>query len=145
LIGGDERMIADTGCVARRAGQSLIPMRDQQNRGCRVSVIHATTSRVVNTIRVGGFLAGVAVTRHGSSVYVAGLGPGTVTAIDTRTHRVASTVSVGPDGTDPFAVRATADAVYVANQGVSTLSVIDPRTLKTTASIATGTTSDGHA
>jgi YVTN family beta-propeller protein len=74
----------------------------------------------------------------GTRGYVTGLGLGSVTAIDTRTHRVASTVSVGPYGTDPFTVHATRDALYVANQGASTLSIIDPSTLRTTATVATG-------
>jgi YVTN family beta-propeller protein len=87
----------------------------------------------------------VAMSPNGTRAYVAGLGLGRVTAIDTRTHRVASTVSVGPYGTDPFTVRATGDAVYVANQGANTLSVIDPSTLKTTASIATGNSPYGIA
>jgi YVTN family beta-propeller protein len=80
----------------------------------------------------------VAVSPTGDRAYVAGLGPGRVTAIDTATRRVSSTVSVGPPGTDPFTVRATGDAVYVTNQGADTLSVIDPRTFKATATIATG-------
>ena len=81
---------------------------------------------------------GVATSPDGARAYVTGLGPGTVTAVDTRTHQASSTVSVGPYGTDPFTVRATGDALYVANQGANTLSVIDPRSFKATATIATG-------
>jgi YVTN family beta-propeller protein len=81
----------------------------------------------------------------GNRAYVTGLGPGRVTAIDTATHRVSSTVSVGPQGTDPFTVRATGDALYVANQGANTLSVIDQSTFKATATIATGSSPYGIA
>ena len=82
---------------------------------------------------------------NGERAYVTGLGPGTLTAIDTGTDRVRSTVSVGPYGTDPFTVRATRDALYVANQGASTLSIIDPSTLRTTATVATGNSPYGIA
>ena len=46
----------------------------------------------------------VAMSPNGDRAYVTGLGPGRLTAIDTGTHRVPSTVSVGPYGTDPFTV-----------------------------------------
>jgi YVTN family beta-propeller protein len=82
---------------------------------------------------------------NGDRAYVTSLGPGSLAAIDTRTHRVSSTVSLGPSGTDPFTVQATDDAVYVANQGASTLSIIDQSTFKTTATIATGNSPYGIA
>jgi YVTN family beta-propeller protein len=87
----------------------------------------------------------VTMSPKGDRAYVTGLGPGTLTAIDTGTDRVRSTVSVGPYGTDPFTVRATSDAVYVANQGASTLSIIDPSTFRTTATVATGNSPFGIA
>jgi YVTN family beta-propeller protein len=87
----------------------------------------------------------VGISPNGDRAYVTSLGPGTVTAIDTRTHRISSTVSIGPHGTDPFTVRATRDAVYVANQGTSTLSVIDRSTFRVTATIATGNSPYGIA
>jgi YVTN family beta-propeller protein len=87
----------------------------------------------------------VAMSPNGDRAYVASLGPGTLTVIDTGTHRVRSTVSVGPYGTDPFSVRATGDALYVANQGANTLSVIDPSTFRATATIATGNSPYGIA
>ena len=82
---------------------------------------------------------------NGDRAYVTGLGPGTLTAIDTGTDRVSSTASIGPYGTDPFTVRATGDALYVTNQGANTLSVVDPSTLKATATIATGNSPYGIA
>jgi YVTN family beta-propeller protein len=87
----------------------------------------------------------VAISPNGERAYVTGLGPGTITAIDTPTHRVAATLSVGPYGTDPFTVRATGDAIYVANQGTNTLTVIDQSTFKTTHTIATGNSPYGIA
>jgi YVTN family beta-propeller protein len=87
----------------------------------------------------------VAVSPNGDRAYVTSLGPGTVTAIDTGTHRVSAIVSVGPHGTDPFTVRATGHAVYVANQAANTLSVIDPSTFRATATIATGNSPYGIA
>jgi YVTN family beta-propeller protein len=87
----------------------------------------------------------VAMSPKGDRAYVTGLGPGTLTAIDTGTKRVRSTVPVGSYGTDPFTVRATGDALYVANQGASTLSIIDPSTLRTTATVATGNSPYGIA
>ena len=87
----------------------------------------------------------VTMSPKGDRAYVTSLGPGTLTAIDTGTDRVRSTVSVGPYGTDPFTVRATSDALYVANQGASTLSIIDPSTFRTTATVATGNSPYGIA
>ena len=88
---------------------------------------------------------GVAMSPNGDRAYVTGLGPGKVTVIDTGTRRVSSTVSVGPDGTDPFTAGATGDALYVTNQGANTLSIIDPSTLRTTATVATGNSPYGIA
>src|SRR5215469_11510224 len=41
------------------------------------------------------------------------LGPGNVSAISTRTHRIWGTVNVGPPQTDPFNIAVTSSAVYV--------------------------------
>ena len=109
-----------------------------------VTVINAGKGTVAARLRSPSPV-GVAMSPDGDRAYVAGLGPGRLTAIDTGTHRVRSTVSVGPYGTDPFTVRAAGDALYVANQGASTLSVIDPSTLRTTATVATGDSPYGIA
>jgi YVTN family beta-propeller protein len=102
-----------------------------------VTVINTATGTVRARLREPSPFS-VAVSPTGDRAYVADLGPGRVTVIDTRTDRVSSAVSVGPDGTDPFTVRATGDAIYVVNQGANTLSVIDPSTLEETATAATG-------
>jgi YVTN family beta-propeller protein len=109
-----------------------------------VTVISAGNGTVLARLREPGPFS-VTISPGGDRAYVTSLGPGTVTAIDTGTHRVSSTVSVGPYGTDPFTVRATDDAIYVANQGANTLSVIDPSTLSATATIATGNSPYGIA
>jgi YVTN family beta-propeller protein len=109
-----------------------------------VTVINAGNGTVAARLREPS-PSSVAMSPNGDRAYVTGLGPGRVTAIDTGTHRVSSTVSVGPYGTDPFTVRATGDAVYVANQGANTLSVIDQSTFRATATIATGNSPYGIA
>jgi YVTN family beta-propeller protein len=109
-----------------------------------VTVVNAANGSVAATLRLPSPFS-VAMSPNGDRAYVTGLGPGTVTAIDTATHRVSSTVSVGPFGTDPFTVRATGDAVYVANQGTNTLTVIDHRTFRTTYTVATGNSPYGIA
>lgn len=109
-----------------------------------VTVIDAGNGTVAARLREPSPFS-VAMSPTGDRAYVTGLGPGTVTAIDTGTHRVSSTVSVGPHGTDPFTVRATGEAVYVANQGADTLSVIDQGTFRVTATIATGNSPYGIA
>ena len=109
-----------------------------------VTVINAGSGRVQARLREPSPFS-VAISPDGDRAYVTSLGPGTVTAIDTGTHRVRSSVSVGPAGTDPFTVRATGDAIYVANQGASTLSVIDRSTFEVRATVATGNSPYGIA
>jgi YVTN family beta-propeller protein len=109
-----------------------------------VTVVNAGNGTVAARLREPSPFS-VAMSPNGDRAYITGLGPGRVTAIDTGTHRVSSTVSVGPHGTDPFTVRATGDAVYVANQGANTLSVIDQSTFRVTATIATGNSPYGIA
>jgi YVTN family beta-propeller protein len=65
--------------------------------------------------------------------------------IDTRSHRVSATVSVGTPGTDPFNLAVTPSAVYVTEQGVPTLTVIDPKTQKVVANITVGNDAYGVA
>jgi len=109
-----------------------------------VTVIDAHSRTVAARMRVPSPFS-VALSPSGNRAYVTSLGPGRVTAIDTRTYRVASPVTVGRYGTDPFTVRATGDALYVANQGAGTLWIIDPSTLRTTATVATGNSPYGIA
>jgi YVTN family beta-propeller protein len=109
-----------------------------------VTVINAGNGKIEARLREPSPFS-VAMSPKGDRAYVTGLGPGKITAIDTGTHRVSSSVSVGPYGTDPFTVRATGDALYVTNQGADTLSVIDPSTFRVTATVATGNSPYGIA
>jgi YVTN family beta-propeller protein len=109
-----------------------------------VTVINAATGTVEARLAAPSPF-GMAIGPDGKRAYIADLGPGNVTGIDTRTHRVSATVSVGPPGTDPFGVQATNDAIYVVNQGANTLSVIDPNTLHVVATVSTGNSPYGIA
>jgi YVTN family beta-propeller protein len=109
-----------------------------------VTVINAANGTVQARLRSPSPFS-VTMSPAGDRAYVMGLGPGTLTVVDTGSDQVRSTVSVGSYGTDPFSVRATRDAIYVANQGASTLSIIDPSTLRKTATVATGNSPYGIA
>ncbi len=87
----------------------------------------------------------VALAPDGRSAYVAVLGPGNVSAISTRTHRISGTVNIGPPQTDPFNIAVTSRALYVTNQGAGTLTVIDPKALKVTATVTVGESPCGVA
>jgi YVTN family beta-propeller protein len=129
-----------SGVAVARGGASVYVTNELSG----ITVINAGDGRVEARLRSPSAFS-VAMSPKVDRAYVTSLGPGTLTAIDTDTNRVRSTLSVGPSGTDPFTVRATTDALYVADQGASTLSVIDPGTFKTTATIATGNSPYGIA
>ncbi|MCW2859590.1 MAG: beta-propeller repeat protein [Actinoallomurus sp.] len=100
---------------------------------------------ITANVPVGEGAFDVALSPDGRSAYAAVLGPGNVSVIDTRSHRVSRTVSVGPPGTDPFNVAATSRAIYVTEQGAGTLTVINPKTLKIVVTVTVGTSPDGVA
>jgi YVTN family beta-propeller protein len=87
----------------------------------------------------------VATSPDGRWAYITDLGPGELKVINTRLHRVGSTVSIGPVGTDPFNAAATNHAIYVANQGAGTLSVINPHTLHVVTTVTAGNSPYGVA
>lgn len=94
-----------------------------------VSVIDATSNKVMATINVGPEPFGIAVNPAGTRVYVANNGGGvnpnnTVSVIDTASNTVIATITVGfsPSG---LAVNPAGTRLYVANTPASTLSVID--------------------
>jgi YVTN family beta-propeller protein len=99
---------------------------------------------VTATVPTGEGPFGVAIGPDGRSAYVAVLGPGNVSAIDTTSHHISATVNIGPPQTDPFNVAATPNALYVTNQGADTVAVLDPKTLKITATINVGTSPYGN-
>ena len=129
-----------TGVAVTRDGASVYATDELSG----VTVINAG-NRTVQARLPSPSAFSVTMSPKGDRAYVTGLGPGTLTAIDTGTNRIRSTVSVGSYGTDPFTVRATRDALYVANQAANTLSIIDPSSLRTTATIATGNSPYGIA
>jgi YVTN family beta-propeller protein len=73
------------------------------------------------------------------------LGTGNVSVIDTHSHHVSATVSVGPPGTDPFNIAVTPSAVYVTDTAADTLTVLEPKTLKVVATVAVGNSPQGVA
>jgi len=129
-----------SGVAITRDGKSLYVTNELSG----VTVVNAGDGTVQARLRQPSPFS-VAISPGGDRAYVTGLGPGRITAIDTGTHRISGTGSVGPAGTDPFTVRAAREALYVTNQGANTLSVIDPSTLKATATVATGNSPYGIA
>ncbi|WP_020578252.1 YncE family protein [Actinopolymorpha alba] len=87
----------------------------------------------------------MAIGPNAQTSYVAVLGPGRIAVIDTQSHRVSTTISVGPPGTDPFNLAVTPSRVYVANQGSGNVSVIDPNTHKVLATVPVGNSPYGIA
>jgi YVTN family beta-propeller protein len=69
-----------------------------------VSVINASTNKVVKTVTVGTYPTGVAITPNGSYAYVANSDANTVSVIKTSTNKVVKTVTVG---SDPYGVAIT--------------------------------------
>ncbi|MGA5824234.1 YncE family protein, partial [Kitasatospora sp. NPDC094028] len=90
------------------------------------------------TVAVGSFPTGVAITPDGRHAYVTNEGDNTVSVIDTVTNTVTATVVVG---TGPFDVAVTPDGLhaYVTNNGDNTVSVIDTVTNTVTATVVVGT------
>ena len=122
-------------------GMSSVPQDWADSGGC--PVISTSTGTITATIPTGRapYDEGpfdVATAPNGQTAYVAVLGPGNVSAINTQTSRISGTVNLGPPGTDPFDIAATPTAIYVASQAAGTLSVIDPISLKITATVTLG-------
>jgi YVTN family beta-propeller protein len=107
-------------------------------------MIDARADKVVATIPVGVGPFDVAADR--AHVYVADLGPATVSVIDARTRKVVRTIPDGVAGTtDPFDVTVSQGVAYVVNQGDGDVSMIDTRTGKLTATVPVGSTPYGVA
>ncbi|MGO9960806.1 MAG: Ig-like domain-containing protein [Solirubrobacteraceae bacterium] len=102
-----------------------------------VSVVDLASDQVSDTIAVGSFPEGVALSPDGSTAYVTNFKGGTLSIIDTSTNQVAFTVKVG---TDPDGVVQIGSSVYVANLLSGTISIVDPATGTVTGTITlTGT------
>ena len=109
-----------------------------------VSVIDTATYKVVTTIPVGQYPAGVAITPNGAFAYVANFNSNNVSVIDTATNTVTATVTVG---TNPLGVAITPNGAfaYVTNFASNAVSVIDTVTNTVTASVGVGTSPQGVA
>ena len=110
------------------------------NASSSVSVVDPMSRTVVETIRVDGQPGGIAVSADGERVYVTLPGPlsrndglpagdvgSAVVAIDTSTHTVVQTITVG-QGPTRAAVSPDSRWVYVANTLDRTVSVIEAAT-----------------
>src|SRR5439155_1162397 len=102
-----------------------------------VSVIDTAAYKVVATISVGQYPAGVAVTPDGAFSYVTNFNSNTVSVINTVTNTVTATVGVG---TEPLFVAITPNGAftYVTNACDSTVSVINTATNAVVATVAVG-------
>jgi outer membrane autotransporter protein len=109
--------------LAQITQDAYVPNTDDNT----VSVIDTATHSVTNTIPVGAFPYGAAVTPDGLHAYVSNDGSNTVSVIDTATHAIVNTIAVG---SFPLGIAVTPDGLhaYVANSGSSTVSVIDTAT-----------------
>ncbi len=85
----------------------------------------------------GSFPAGIAVSSDGSRLYVADNGSGSMSAVDTQSGTVLSTVKTGPN---PFTVGLSKDGrtAYVSNWGTNTVSAVDTSTVTVRATLQVG-------
>ena len=101
-----------------------------------VSVINATTNRMIGVVSVGELPQGVAVTPDNKFVYVAEKGDNQVSVIDTSTNKVITTVkgltgqaqsqvSITPDGKFVYAVEPGSDFSKIDKIDTATNTVVD--------------------
>ena len=109
-----------------------------------VSVIQTSDNTVVDTIAVGTYPYGLAVSPGGSRVYVANLGSNTVSVIQTLDNTVVATVPVG-DGPISVAVSPDGSRLYVTNQNSGTVSVLQTSDNTVVANITVGAYPNGVA
>jgi YVTN family beta-propeller protein len=127
--------VTNTGAVC-----NLCPV----NQPSSVSVIDTATYKVVATIQVGQYPAGVAVTPNGAFAYVANFNSNSVSVIDTATNTVTATVTVG---INPLGVAITPNGAlaYVTNYTSASVSVISTTTNTVVATVAVGSPPWGAA
>ncbi|MBI3621650.1 MAG: YncE family protein [Nitrospirae bacterium] len=102
-----------------------------------VKVVSIFQNRVLDSIPVGEFPIGMAVSPNGLYAYVTNQHFRSVSVIDTRTDRVVTTIDVEGNPTG-IAVSPDGGRAYVANAGSGTLSVIALNTDRVIASIPVG-------
>ncbi|MBT3353065.1 MAG: YncE family protein [Nitrospinaceae bacterium] len=105
-----------------------------------VSVIDVETSQVITTVPVGLYAFEVVISRDGKRVYVASAS-GTVTVINTASHSVIATVTLGQSNyvnPGPIAVSPDGGRIYVADLTADIITVIDTNTFNTLDVFQTG-------
>src|SRR5438270_3423719 len=104
-----------------------------------LSVIDGSTYKVVATVPVGAFPAGVVVSPDGRHAYIAQGGDNAVAVFDTSTNTIAKNVSLAP-GSRPRGVVLTPNGqfLYVADGGSNSVSVLDTGTNQIVASVPVG-------
>src|SRR5882724_637795 len=109
-----------------------------------VSVIDTATYKVVATIPVGLYPAGVAISPNGAFAYVANFNSNSVSVIDTATNTVTATVTVG---TNPLGVAITPNGAftYVTNYTSHSVSIISTTTNSVVATLPMGSPAWGVA
>jgi len=110
------------GIVAGRDGAFVYVVNLSYTSGT-VSVIETDNNTVTDTIPVGRWAVGAAISPDGSTVYVTNLADDTVSVIDTFTNAVTDSVAVGHWPT-AVAVSPDGSTVYVTNGDDDTVSVI---------------------
>ena len=89
-----------------------------------VKVIDAATDTVTNTISVGSFSEGIAISSDGNYLYVTNASNDNISVISTATQTVVKTLAVG-DSPNNVTVRPDTNRVYVTNGLGDSVSVID--------------------
>jgi len=109
-----------------------------------VSVIDTASYKVVATIPVGLYPAGVAISPNGAFAYVANFNSNSVSVIDTATNTVTATVTVG---TNPLGVAITPNGAftYVTNYTSHSVSIISTTTNSVVATLPMGSPAWGVA
>lgn len=109
-----------------------------------VSVIDTNTNLITDTITVGDFPAGVAITPNGQYAYVANFNGNNVSVIMTSTNTVIDTITVGT-GAYEIAITPNGNYAYVTNETSSNVSVIMISNNTVIDTITVGSTPQGIA
>ena len=109
-----------------------------------VSVVDATTRRVVRTVAVDDGPLGIAASADGTRVYVAGFRAGTVSVLRTGDNRVVASLPVGDS---PNAVAATPDGSFLAvtDTAADRVAIVAADTLEVVAQVPGGQQPSGVA
>lgn len=123
-----------SGCAPNTATYPCVYVSN--GRGDTVSIINATTNKVIGAVTVGKLAQGIAVTPDNKSVYVAVNGNGTVAVLDAATSTITATVTglsgqalsqiaITPDGKSAYIVEPGSDFSVIDRIDTSTNTVVD--------------------